>query len=365
MPSGTQPEEPDDDAHPGGVEGSSGSDPEVPVHPDDRIWRHPSELARMRAAKAAAMPTPTSIRRPTNNPWVSRIPTSLVIAAGLATMMASVGAVVALSQRSDQPERQSTATFTSQVATSPITSIESDGQEAQGVIVDPAGIVLVAMHDPPAEASMEFGRRKADVTLRSTDSQLGLAAYQVDEIDEDGANPESVAPTTLSGPPPAGSDRAWPMPNASSDLSDLDVEWVESGWGLMLMTDGAPATLAPGPAMAEGGELLGIATVTAEGDRGVVPWPVLKAVGARLSPNRPKSGKLPASIEDQDDGAMITDEWSDGALESGDLLASMDGLPISSAKEAMTLASFHRAGESTRVRCHRSGREVSVEVELE
>ena len=185
MPSGIPPEEPEETPPESGdgaselnsaAPGGPGDGGEVPVHPDDRLWRHPSELARMRAAQRSAAPapapapTPGSARQGAANPWVSRIPTSAVIAAGVAAMIASVGGLIALAYSSTaDADEGPPPTLGGETAAASQPSIIAGSRRATGVMVDTAGVAIVAMEDPPGRATLIADGRHASVTLVSAD----------------------------------------------------------------------------------------------------------------------------------------------------------------------------------------------------
>ena len=85
MPSGTHPEEPEDTAS----QMENADTGEIPVHPDDRLWRHPSEMG---AARRAEVPAPRPERVATVGvPRVWTVAAASVIGLGGAWMLARGG----------------------------------------------------------------------------------------------------------------------------------------------------------------------------------------------------------------------------------------------------------------------------------
>lgn len=361
MPSGTHPEEPEDTAS----QMENADTGEIPVHPDDRLWRHPSELARMRQAGretvTAPVPTPIGARQERAGSWISRIPTSLVIAAGIAAVVASVGSVVALAQ---SPSATARVTIPpGPHAPVQTATIVSGSASASGLMVDPQGLALVATTDPPATATLETGRRRTPARLRAFAPDLGLAAYQVVPPENAATTTALMAPaTTTALVHPSGN---WTVPHGSSDLNLLAPRLLPSTWGPMLMThlSGAPAE--PGTPLAEGGTVVGMSIVTTDDRSMVIPWPMLRALGARLQAAPRSMGDLPANLSDDGSSPMLTDEWSDGSLQTGDRVEAIDGLAVSSAAEVRAIAAIHFEGTTAMVRCERSAKSVTVDVALE
>lgn len=378
MPSGTPPNEPEETPRSSdhGTDGAAGSAPEassggpagddeVPVHPDDRLWRHPSELARLRATERAAAPpsapTPTSARQGATNTWVSRIPTSVVIAAGVVAVITSVAGLAALAYAGTQADGEPPPSLDGETAAGSPTAIVAGSRRATGVIVDTEGVVLVAIDDPPKQATLLSGDRRAAVTLRSTDRQLALAAYQVDEDAGQGAG---GAPTLAETARSRGSVD-WALPSGSSDLADLDLDWVPSDWGPLLMGKVGDADLPAGTPLTERGRLLGMTTTTRDGQLLMVPWPVLRSLGAKLRERPLPMGGLPATLSDQGGHPMVAKAWGESDLRPKDRLVAVDGHPVSNADEAEAVAAFHPEGDTAKVACKRSGRNVTVDVTLE
>ena len=361
MPSGTHPEEPEDTAS----QMENADTGEIPVHPDDRLWRHPSELARMRQAGretvTAPVPTPIGARQERAGSWISRIPTSLVIAAGIAAVVASVGSVVALAQ---SPSATARVTIPpGPHAPVQTATIVSGSASASGLMVDPQGLALVATTDPPATATLETGRRRTPARLRAFAPDLGLAAYQVVPPENAATTTALMAPaTTTALVHPSGN---WTVPHGSSDLNLLAPRLLPSTWGPMLMTHLAGAPTEPGTPLAEGGTVVGMSIVTIDDRTMVIPWPMLRALGARLR-SRPKPMRgLPATVSDDGTGPTVTAEWSGGTLLTGDRVEAIDGFHVSTAAEADALTALQIGGEHARVRCTRAGQTVTVEVPLE
>jgi S1-C subfamily serine protease len=384
MPSGIPPDEPEET--PPGTDHSSGGEPgsasaapggkadgtgEVPVHPDDRLWRHPSELARMRAAERTAglqptpAPTPGSARQGATSPRVSRIPTSAVIAAGVAAVIASVGGLIALaSGGTADADDGPTPTLGGETAAESQPSIVAGSRRATGVMVDAAGVAIVAMDDPPEQATLIADGRRAPVTLRSADRRLALAAYQVDAADDpDGA--ATVGPTTLAATGQARESGDWALPTGTPDMNGLTSEWVPSDWGRILVADLGQRNVPPGTELTDRGRLLGLTTRTSDDRTMAVPWPVLRSLGARLRPQPLPAGDLPAQLSDDGDHPTVAKAWGDGTLRERDQVVAVGGHPVVSGDEAQAVAAFYLEGDTVKVRCQRSGRAITVAVKLE
>lgn len=345
------------------------------MHPDDRLWRHPSELARMRAAARAAeaaappTPTPSSSRNAASTPWVSRIPTSLVIAAGLTVVMASAAGLITLSQSPNEPEQRPVATFDGRPDELARTSVAAGPIQAEGLMVDPSGLAVVAIDDAPQTVELTSGRRMAKATLRSEAADLGLAAYQVDDTAGTanrsstslGATQDLAKPSTNFASPP----RHWKMPEGTSDLAALNPELTPSSWGPLMLADPGAAPEAPGTTLTEGGQVVGMTILTDDGQSLVVPWPVLAALGNKMSAKPQPVGKLPVELEDGRDGPTITKRWGDNDLLVSDRVEAVDGVTVSSAAEIEAIAALHEAGALVEVRCARPGEPLTADVALD
>lgn len=374
MPSGTPPEEPEETPRrtdgtandaagsgPGLPGGGADSTGEIPVHPDDRLWRHPSELARMRAAERTAEPAPTpgSARHGSSATWISRIPTSVVIAAGVAAVLTSVGGLVALAYGgATEADNRVSATVGDHRSDGSHTSIVAGSRRAPGVIVDPDGVVVVVIDNPPELATLMADGRRASVTLRSTDPKLGLAAYQVDP-------PEGADATDQAAAERSRRPDQWALPDGSPDLGHFDLEWVPSELGPMLMADLGGRNSTPGTQLREQGQLVAMTTRTSDGHTMAVPWPVLRSLGNQLRRQPLSPGGLPANLADDGDGPTVAKAWGNDQLQASDRVVQIDGHPVSSIDETEAVAALHPPGETAVVGCERSGKAVTVEVTLE
>ncbi len=385
MPSGIPSDEPEE-TPPGTGDASGGTgaapdglndgDDEVPVHPDDRLWRHPSELARLRAAERAAAaqptpaPTPGSARHGAASPWISRLPTSAVIAAGVAAVIASVGSMVALAYGgAAETDAGPPPTLGGDTAAGAQPSIIAGSRHATGVMVDTAGVAIVAMDDPPKHATLSADGQHVPATLRSVDRQLALAAYQVDSPDGSVGAAEvgaaTVGPTTLVAASRSRQSRHWSLPAGASDLDRLRFEWVSSGWGPMLVADVGDLDTPPGTELIERGKLVGLTTRTSDDRMMAVPWPVLRSLGARLGPHPVPEGGLPAELSDDGGHPTVAKAWGDRALRPKDRVVAVGGHPVVSGDEAQAVAAIYLEGDTVEVRCERSGRTLTVPVTLE
>lgn len=337
------------------------------MHPDDRLWRHPSEMARLRAVQPVPPPAPTpgSARQGATSTWVSRIPTSVVIAAGVAAIITSVGGLAVLAYGgATEADAHPAPTFDDQHATDAHTVIVAGSLRAPGVVVDPDGVVVVAIEDPPTRATLDSRGQRAAVTLRSADPHLALAAYQVDAPDPSDAI--TPAGSIASGATVASEGTSsWAMPTGSSNLGRFELDWVPSTWGPVLAADLGDSDLAPGTELVERGDLVGMTTRTSDGQVMAVPWPVLRSLGARLRPDPLPMGGLPVKWADTAGGPTVAESWGDGDLRTSDRVVAIDGHPVSDVDETEAVAALHPEGETAAVRCERSGKAITVEVTLE
>lgn len=219
-------------------------------------------------------------------PRVSRIPTSAVIAAGVAAVIASVGGLIALaSGGTADADDGPTPTLGGETAAESQPSIVAGSRRATGVMVDAAGVAIVAMDDPPEQATLIADGRRAPVTLRSADRRLALAAYQVDAADDpDGA--ATVGPTTLAATGQARESGDWALPTGTPDMNGLTSEWVPSDWGRILVADLGQRNVPPGTELTDRGRLLGLTTRTSDDRTMAVPWPVLRSSALACALNR-------------------------------------------------------------------------------
>ena len=103
------------------------------IDPDDRLWRHPSEVAGARAAAVAAVAEGSRLHRYRD---------SLMIAVGVAATMAAVaGLVILLSPTSDKPQTVSTSEA---VADAPLTTLAANQQGVPAVAAE-AGHAMVLL----------------------------------------------------------------------------------------------------------------------------------------------------------------------------------------------------------------------------
>ncbi|MEZ5383718.1 MAG: PDZ domain-containing protein [Microthrixaceae bacterium] len=323
MPSGTQ-----DDPN-----GSGDGREDVPVHPDDRLWIHPSELARRRASTEALDESPAA------PPDRRRIPTSLVVAVGLVALLAAPVGLMALAQRpsGESAPAAGAATPTPSTVTVPQAHIIAGDSEHPGVVVHPRGMVMTGMADPPTHVTLQVGQRDSDATLASSSDGLGLAVYRVD-----------------------GPTKNWPVP-PSKDLSATN-GWTMSRWGPLPAADLGNHEVGSGLPVGVDGEVVAVTARTEGGRTVAVPWRALRRV-AEVIVGDATDVTLPATVSDSGRRVTVT-ATSDRDLRVGDELVAVDGQPVRSAAEVQVLVGLHQPGDRAQVGCRRSGKDVSVAVEV-
>lgn len=365
----------------------------TPLPPDDRIWRHPSELAW---PPAASSPVGARPRRT----W----PTALVSA--LCGSVLTVGLLAATGVLDPEPgirevvvreavapaslgRSDGLAAVVDEAADS-VVRIEVTGDEpgvGSGVVIRDDGLVLTNAH-------VISGSDRISVVLRSgrellarvvgTDEQTDLAVLRVDageplavallgSVDDVVVGDQAIAigsPLGLEGPASV----------TSGIVSGLGRE-VESQDGValvdMIQTDAAIAPGSSGGALLDGrGAVIGITTAFAVTDGGAeglgfaTPVDVARAVALDLAEHgRVRPAWLGVKGDDGPGGAVVGDVMGGSpaeaaGFEDGDVVVAVGGSPVQGMSSLRIALRRHRPGDTIVVVVERGGERVSLDVAL-
>ena len=217
-----QDDDPDDDV--GGLR--------PPLHPDDRLWRHPSELAGLRPVPAA--PATTTVSDPRPHPWPVALVAGLVGAALSTGVLAATGAL-----STDVVEHP----VVEKVAVTPIVSSPTiRGERGVAAVAEhlaPAVVRVVLTHPDGVTSGSGVVYRDDGLVLTST--RLIDGATSIDVVFADGRHLEARV---------LGADRMTDVAVVDVDADRLPVALLGSSTDLVV---GSP-TIAIGAPLIEGRE---------------------------------------------------------------------------------------------------------------
>lgn len=390
-------DEPDDEV--------SGGD--LPIHPDDRLWRHPSEIGPSRVASGASGgAAPTTAR----SFWSVAVVAGLAGAAVAVTALAVTGSLsprviergssistLRSTAASSVPSPKSVKTLAAEAAAVVVlveVASEAGRRSGSGVALRSDGILITSAalvkDATTVKVTLADGRSTA-ATVVGRDSSSGVAVLRVmatgltaaraaTEAAQPGDTAVAVGRATAAGPP-------WVTAGVVSSL-EVEVEGHEGTlWG-MIETD------RPVPARADGGALVGAdgsitgicLAVQADGPLAptgtgyAVPIDVAAAVAADLLSfgrvRRAWLGVEGTNLADSEaeklgvaGGALLSlvkagSPAADGGLRAGDVVTKVASVPIRSMAELQRSLTIHRPGQQVSIIVTRGRKPVELRVTL-
>lgn len=175
-------------------EDEDGFDEFRPVpHPDDRLWRHPSEIAAMAAAHANAETAKVPVIQVADAPAKSRVHAGLKVAAGIVVVGAAALTIGVISSQGG-PQRDSLATDTVVLAAPDTGSAErpdraSTTELAADVSVQGEDVLAARIHDqvaaslPRIQAVTSVGMREGSGMFVTDDGHIATSAELIDDAE--------------------------------------------------------------------------------------------------------------------------------------------------------------------------------------
>lgn len=391
-------DEPDDDA--------GGSGPPLP--PDDRLWRHPSEMGALAPPRAAASAPARRARG--SSPWTVAAVAALAGAA-LASSVLTVSGTL---------ERTTVEPAVEKVAVTPVVSspmlpgdrgvpalaervspsivrVVVHGADAakvvSGVVFRTDGLVLTSAHELTGSRSVtvvlhDGQRHEAEVV--GTDLATDVAVVRIAArglpvaVLGSSSSLEVGTPAVAFGCPHGAGE----TPRLTTGVvSGLDRRVVAHGVALhgMIQTD-APieAAAAGGPLVDANGSVVGITTaVTGAEDAGfgyATPIDLVAHVAEQLVSSGHavhswlgvEGADLPTAEADAlrlAGGAVVNEVAAGGpaaaaGLSAGDVIVEIEGTEVASSSDLVVLVRRHRPGDTIAVTYHRHGRPTETSVTL-
>jgi putative serine protease PepD len=372
----------------------------APLPPEDRLWRHPSEIAAaMAAASGAAAPAPRSSGRR------RRVLVAVSVLSGVTGAAVTVVALAALGTFSprvvERVERASatrpTATPTtaatalvaaSSVAPAVVEVASGSGtgrREGSGVVVRSDGVILtssrlVAGHD--AVLVTWPSGRSLDAEVAGHDGSTGLAVLLVDgrgfpavEPAPSGSTPGEAAITVAAGTDGRGPSLAQGVVSATNAHADTD-----DGWLLGLIeTDRPVPEWGDGAALVDArGGVQGVCLQVSADD--VTGWAVPIDVALQVADDIADTGEVTrgwlgvrGTATDADGtvpaGVALTEvaagsPAADAGLEVDDVVIAVDEDRVRSMADVQASLLLARPGQEVRVERLREGATATVSVVL-
>jgi len=369
--------------------------------PDDRLWRHPSELAASGRPASSGATDPDGASTP-RTPRSHR-PTIVLLAVIVGLTGAAAATLVAPSAGDRDETRLLPVTSTVPTSTAATVvdavghavvrvSVEHDGRvrRGSGVVVRPDGLVVTSalLVDGVDEVTVTWasGRREA-ATVSGADDLTGLAALSVDDA---GLSSATVAASPARPGEVAYTVASWagaPDPSISRAHVSAAVGHLDEAQGRLL---GLITTSSPVPRWADGGALVD----AAGGWQGIslaVPddpssgWAVPATVAVRVADDLRRLGyvdrgwlgvwgaTLPSADQPDGDpatvgatpqdgeGGVLVLEVSPGSpaaavdLRVGDVVVTIDGEAIRSFGDLRSALTLTRPGDEATVEIRRDG----------
>ncbi|HAS10131.1 MAG TPA: hypothetical protein DCS55_06380 [Acidimicrobiaceae bacterium] len=391
---------------PGDGHGEDAHDPDdvgytPPLPPEDRLWRHPSEVASDRAVPAAAPP----------RPGIDRRTAGLMLVSGIAGATLVVGAVAALGGFDERVVERQVASQTSvldgiedgvadvahRTAPSVAALLVHRGEEqtpASAVAWRPDGYLVT---DGPSVTGADeidvvlHGGEAAIARLVGIDEVTGIAVLQVDiELDapELAREADPVAVGSLAVAVGASPDGGWDLTVSSGVVAAVGKR-LESGDGAthhgMILVDKAFAPGTAGGALVDQrGGIVGIisgASASSGGARFGVATPI--DLAGHVADQLVEHGRaehvwlgLRGTDLDVDEamgmglsGGALVEATDDGparraGIEPGDVVVSIDGDPTPTMSALIAVLRRHMPGDVVVLEVHRDGEPREVQVTL-
>lgn len=372
-----------------------------PLPPEDRLWRHPSEVASGRAAVA---PTPA-------RPRLDRRTGTLMVLAGMAGATLAVGAVGVLGGFDERVVEREVAVRTSMVGQS-----VDDGVEAIAARTGPSvAALLVHRGDEQTRASAVAlrsdgylvtdgpavaGADEIDVALHGgwagvarvvgVDEVTGIAVLRVD-ADVDGAlladDPHGIPigahAIAVSASPDGGWDPAVATGFVSAVDRRLDSPDGSARHGMILVDTRFSSAAAGGALVDRAGVVVGILSGMQATNDGAVfgvatPIDLVRHVADQIIEHGRAThvwiGLHGTDLEVDDamargltGGALVEEAEgpaADAGIVAGDVVLSVDGEPVSTMSALIAALRRHLPGDVVELGVHQDGRTRTVQVRL-
>lgn len=377
-----------------------------PLHPDDRLWRHPSEVG----AAAGTAPVPDRTRRP--RVWSVALLAGLAGAAVALSTMALVGRIGSRDDRVDVSQGAATTMLVNPVSVRSIEkksvsdlardtsavmaqiTVSAQGHQRHGsaLVVRTGGTLLTAetlVRGADSVTVRVADGRIAVGAVTGSDPTTGLAVVQVPltglrviSQSEDSPTPgeQAVLVAGLTGP-----EKPWVSSGIVSSTSgrlSVDGHWLMG----LIETDRPVPTAADGGALVTpDGTVVGLCIApeskTAAGTSGfAVPMPVANAVVTDLMAHgKVRRAWLGVEGDDLDldeaqklgvnGGATLSRVEPDSpaaaaGLKAGDVVVAVGEQAAHSMAELIALLPLHRPGDSVELTFYRNDRPLTIQVRL-
>ncbi|WCO67541.1 PDZ domain-containing protein [Iamia majanohamensis] len=372
------------------------SDPTPPLPPDDRLWRHPSEVAR--AARSTPPPAPARPRRGRRRLVAVAVLSGLTGAAATVVALAAVGSLSPRTiERVEQARAAPTVATTASVRTASsvaasiapavvevTATVGEVRRSGSGVVVREDGLILTSgalVAGADALVVTWPSGRSTTATDEGHDDVTGLAALTVEGSGHPVAQVGAAAPlpgeTAITV---AGSSDSGPMVTqgvVSATGSHADPE--EGRLLGMIETDQPVPDRADGAALVDGdGHLLGVCLSVA--DQATSGFAVPAEVAERVADDLRRSGHVdrgwlgvsgaPSDPTDAGPAGLEVAQVAPGSpaeeagLEPGDVVTSVAGQRVSSVADVQAALGLTRPEQEISLRRARDEQVAEVDVVL-
>jgi putative serine protease PepD len=354
--------------------------------PDDRVWRHPAEVAM--EARAVA------VRRRPRRGRTATVLTGAAAAAGLMwlsqagpTGVPVTADIIPLATTGDSAVLASTAPTTSLIATSGVAGSDlltvrsTDGTETlAGALALRDGFVITSGRalDGIGEVSVVWGDRTESGVVIGYDEVTDVSVVRIDAYAHDSdraAARELTEGDVVTLVDPNSADDAYRVVSTSSSSARVDGEPVVG----IVELDSTLGAVPPGsPAFDSDGAIIGMITATADdAPVAVVPIDLVRVVadeiinlGAATHPRLGARARSPLDTDPTDlAGSLVISVTvggpaATGGIQAGDLIVEIDDTPIDSMEAMVAALRSHEPGDAVRVVVTRDGRPILCSVEL-
>lgn len=371
------------DGAPDGGDADDEADFRPPLPPEDRIWRHPSEIALSRARHEGG----ASPRRTAGLMALSAVAGAAVAVVAMSLVgvdervverrvPARPAAVVDADGERDGPHRALRSVAAVVVArdgtevTGTAVVLRSDGYLVADVaVVGGAERVEVVLPDGPV----------LDGTVVGSDELTGVAVVRVDTAGLQAADlgrSAGLVPGDATSLVAVGPDGAVAVSEAvvSATAGRAEGPDGEPRYGMILVGRPFAGTLAGGALVDDAGDVVGIASAlrsSQSAQQGVAtPIELVDLVAAQIiEDGRAHHVWLGLHGTDHDGGAIVDEVVPDGpahraGVRAGDLVVSVDGEPVPSMAALIVALRLHRPGETVLLGLRRDEGRRAVRVEL-